>query len=133
MPDPDVSAEITAPHGRRSGAALDLYALNERAFSAGTIDGAESYVHIASGSLQLAVRIARLSDARHNLMAAVESRTAIDTAVGVVMAQNRCNLETAVAMLKRASSSRNVKLRDIAASDIASVAHDPSVAPHVDA
>jgi hypothetical protein len=32
-----------------------------------------------------------------------------------------------------ASSSRNVKLRDIAASVIASVAQDPSVAPHFDA
>jgi hypothetical protein len=62
-----------------------------------------------------------------------QSRTAIDTTVGVVMAQNRCDQEAAVAMLKRASGSRNVKLRDIAASVIASVAQDPSVAPHFDA
>ena len=150
---PDVTAEPRWPefmaavfeHGVRSilavpfeleqedaRAALNLYALNEHAFSPGTIDAAESYVHIASGSLQLAVRIARLSDARHNLMSAMESRTAIDTAVGVVMAQNRCDQEAAFAMLKRASSSRNAKLRDVAASVIASVAQDPSVATHFD-
>lgn len=111
-------------------AALNLYALNDRAFSAEIIDTAESYVHIAANSLQLAVRIARLSDARQNLMAAMESRTMIDTAVGVVMAQNRCNQEAAFAMLKRASSSRNAKLRDIAASVLASVAQDPAVRTH---
>ena len=111
-------------------AALNLYAAKEDAFSAETIDTAESYVHIAAGSLQLAVRIARLSDARQNLMAAMESRTAIDTAVGVIMAQNRCSQEAAFATLKRASSSRNMKLRDIAVSVLASVAQDPSVATH---
>lgn len=111
-------------------AALNLYAAKENAFSAETVDTAESYVHIAAGSLQLAVRIARLSDARQNLMAAMESRTAIDTAVGVIMAQNRCSQEVAFATLKRASSSRNMKLRDIAVSILASVARDPSVATH---
>lgn len=151
---PDVRAESRWPeylaavagHGVRSilavpfnfgqedaQAALNLYALNDLAFPAVTIDAAESYVHIASGSLQLAVRIARLSDARQNLMAAMESRTAIDTAVGVVMAQNRCSQESAFAMLKRASSSRNVKLRDVAASVLASVAQDSSVTTHFDA
>lgn len=113
-------------------AALNLYALRERAFSPGTIDAAESYVQLAAASVQLALRIARLSEARQNLMAAMASRTAIDTAVGVVMAQNRCSQEAAVAMLKRASSSRNVKLHDIAASVLASVSRDPSVATHFD-
>lgn len=113
-------------------AALNLYAFSQQAFSPETIDAAESYVHIAAGSLQLAVRIARLSDARQNLMAAMESRTAIDTAVGVVMAQNRCSQEAAFAMLQRASNARNVKLRDVAASVLASVSRDSQVVTHFD-
>lgn len=111
-------------------AAFNLYSLSKNAFSAGTIDAAESFVHIAAGSLQLAVRIARLRDARQNLMAAMESRIAIDTAVGVIMAQNRCSQEAAFATLKRAASSRNTKLRDIAVSVLASVAQNPTVATH---
>lgn len=87
-------------------AALNIYALKEDTFSPEIIAAAESYVHIASGALQLAVRIARLDDARQNLIAAMESRTAIDTAVGVIIAQSRCSQEAAFATLKRASSSR---------------------------
>lgn len=44
----------------------------------------------------------------------MESRTDIDVAVGIVMAQNRCSQAEAFEILQRASSTRNVKLRVIA-------------------
>jgi hypothetical protein len=49
------------------------------------------------------------------------------------MAQNRCSQETAMKILKIASSTRNVKLRDIAGSVVASLSQDPNVRTHFDA
>ena len=61
------------------------------------------------------------------------SRTTIDLAAGAIMGQNRCNQETAMAILKTASSTRNIKLRDVAARVIASVSADDTVSTHFDA
>lgn len=92
--------------------------------------GLDDYAYHASKALRLAVRISQLAEAKSNLAAALESRTTIDLATGAIMAQNRCSQETAVRILKIASSTRNAKLRDVAASVIASVADDPQVRTH---
>ena len=63
----------------------------------------------------------------------MKSRTTIDLAAGVIMAQNRCSQATAMAILKNASSARNVKLRDVAATVVASVSSDATVTTHFDA
>jgi AmiR/NasT family two-component response regulator len=63
----------------------------------------------------------------------MESRTMIDLATGAIMAQNRCSQEAAMKILKIASSTRNVKLREIAASVVASISEDPRVRTHFDA
>ena len=49
-----------------------------------------------------------------NLRAAMASRTVIDVATGIIIAQNRCTQAEAVELIKRASSNRNVKLREVA-------------------
>jgi AmiR/NasT family two-component response regulator len=90
-------------------------------------------IHIASKALRLAVRISQLAEAKAHLIAAMESRTTIDLATGAIMAQNRCSQETAIRILRIASKTRNVKLRDIAASVVASISHDPRVRTHFDA
>ena len=59
--------------------------------------------------------------AREDLQAAMEHRTSIDLACGVVMAQNRCSQEEAMAILTRVSSNRNQKLRDVAAEVLGNV------------
>ena len=63
----------------------------------------------------------------------MKSCTTIDLAAGVIMAQNRCSQATAMAILKNASSARNIKLRDVAATVIASVSSDTAVTTHFDA
>jgi GAF domain-containing protein len=114
-------------------AGLNLYSTRSHGFSGEDVSLVEAYSYHASKALRLAVRISQLAEAKTNLMAAMESRTTIDLATGAVMAQNRCSQETAVKILKIASSTRNVKLRDIAASVVASLSHDPSVRTHFDA
>ena len=78
------------------------------------------------------MRLAQLAEDRDNLAAALESRTIIDLATGIIMAQNNCNQETAIKVLRSASNTRNRKLRDVAALLVASVGKDPNVITHFD-
>jgi AmiR/NasT family two-component response regulator len=48
------------------------------------------------------------------LAEAMKSRAIIDQAMGVVMARERCDAATAMDMLRRASQTANVKVREIA-------------------
>ena len=114
-------------------AGLNLYSTRSHGFGVEDISMVETYSYHASKALRLAVRISQLADAKAHLMAAMESRTTIDLATGAIMAQNRCSQDTAIRILKIASSTRNVKLRDIAASVVASISQDPSVRTHFDA
>ncbi|MFF2246050.1 GAF and ANTAR domain-containing protein [Arthrobacter sp. NPDC058130] len=114
-------------------AGLNLYSTRSHGFSGDDIGMVETYSYHASKALRLAVRISQLAEAKAHLMAAMESRTTIDLACGAIMAQNRCSQETAMKILGIASSTRNVKLRDIAASVVASISQDPRVRTHFDA
>ncbi|MET4147191.1 GAF and ANTAR domain-containing protein [Arthrobacter sp. UYCo732] len=114
-------------------AGLNMYSTRSHGFTGEDIGNVESYAYHASKALRLAVRISQLAEAKTNLTAALESRTVIDLAAGAIMAQNRCSQEAATKILKIASSSRNVKLRDIAASVVTSLTTDPSVRTHFDA
>ena len=60
------------------------------------------------------LKVVDLASTTSDLRAALESRAVIDQAVGVLMAQNRCSPQEALAMLRRASQRDNVKLRDLA-------------------
>jgi ANTAR domain/GAF domain len=75
----------------------------------------------AAGALALAIRLAERSDMIAHLRAALTSRSIIDQAIGVLMAQQRCGARSAFDILRKASQSRNVKLRDVAAGIVASV------------
>ncbi|WP_181035067.1 GAF and ANTAR domain-containing protein [Arthrobacter sp. B0490] len=74
------------------------------------------FVEQASRALEMAMRVARHQDTSEDLLQAMESRTSIDIAIGIIIAQNRCTQEEAFALLKSASNSRNTKLREVAES-----------------
>jgi GAF domain-containing protein len=114
-------------------AGLNLYSTRSHGFTGEDISTVETYSYHVSKALRLAVRISQLAEAKTNLIAAMESRTTIDLACGAIMAQNRCSQDTAMKILRIASNTRNVKLRDIAASVVASVSQDPRVRTHFDA
>jgi AmiR/NasT family two-component response regulator len=78
------------------------------------------------------LRLTRLQEAKDNLEAAMKHRTAIDVAVGVIMAQNRCSQDAAITILRKASNSRNAKLHDIATAVIASISPQPSLHTYFD-
>ena len=129
---PDYAAAV-ASHGLRSvlsvpfhlqgdaQAALNLYSDVPHKFDGDAAVRVRGYTREISQALRLAVRFSLHTDSATNLRATLQSRSVIDMAIGIVMAQNRCNQEAAVRILKDASSNGNVKLRDIAASLVQSV------------
>ncbi len=114
-----------------ANAGLDLYSAKEDAFSEDAIEAAQDFARTASVSLRMAVRIAKLTETGMHLQAAMETRTAIDLAAGIIMGQNRCSQDEAVNILKMASSARNTKLNLVAEALIKSVSETPS-ATHFD-
>lgn len=104
-----------------ANAAIDVYCREPNAFSDDVVAQAETFAAEASKSLTLAVRMANLSETSKDLKAALESRTVIDLAAGVVMAQNRCSQQEAIDILKSASNARNMKMHAIAQAVLDSV------------
>lgn len=102
-------------------AALNIYADQRHAYDQAAIEDVRREVALASSALRLAVRLATHRETEGDLVAALESRTTIDLAAGIVMAQNRCTQQEAVEILKTVSNHRNVKLRELAAELVATV------------
>lgn len=101
--------------GNDASAALNFFASKPRAFTAEAYDKAVEFGETAARTLHLAVRIGTAQKRAKDLENAMQSRTSIDLACGVVMAQNRCTQDEAMAILAKVSSNRNQKLRDVAA------------------
>ncbi len=113
-------------------AVLNLYSGRVNGFSADDIATAEAFAGQAAGSLKLVLRITQLSEARNDLALALKSRTTIDMAIGAIMAENRCTRDTAFGILTKASSTRNVKLREVAAAVIASISGENEIGTYFD-
>ncbi|WP_411374375.1 GAF and ANTAR domain-containing protein [Arthrobacter sp. MPF02] len=107
-------------------AALLLYSRRPNRFEGRVLEFAEDFVSQTSLALRLAVRFAHYSEAAANLRATLESRTVIDMAVGIIMAQNRCSQHDAFEILKTASSTRNSKLHDVAAAVVNALGQGPA-------
>ncbi|MBT2567832.1 GAF and ANTAR domain-containing protein [Arthrobacter sp. ISL-85] len=95
-------------------AALNFFATRPGVFTADVYDKAVGFAAAAHNTLNLSVRIHTAQNRADDLEAALESRTAINLACGVIMAQNRCSQEEAMEILTKVSSNRNRKLRDVA-------------------
>ena len=107
--------------GGEAQGVTNLYSRRPNGFSDVDVRTAENFVANASRSMQLALSMARLKGVHDDLVAAMQSRTIIDMAVGVVMAQNGSSQAEAISILTRASNSRNRKLRDVASTVVDSV------------
>lgn len=112
-------------------AALNIFATVPDVFDPATITSAELFASQAQRALRLAVRIGVRQQLADDLRTAMESRTTIDLAAGIIMGQNRCSQNEAMAILGKASSGRNKKLRDVAAGLVNSFGGEP-VTTHFD-
>jgi len=107
-------------------AALLLYSRRAHRFEGRLLKFAEDFVSQTSLALRLAVRFAHYSETAANLRATLESRTVIDMAVGIIMAQNRCSQQDAFGILRTASSTRNTKLHEVAAAVVNALGQGPA-------
>lgn len=103
-----------------STAALNLYTREVDAFTEEEIDAARRFAEAVSTVVAIAVRIAAFAEDVEDRRRAMKTRSTIDTAVGIIMAQNRCSQEEAVTVLKAASNHRNIKLRALTEELVAS-------------
>ena len=106
---------------------VNLYSPQAGAFSGEDLAEARRFAADASRALLLALRISQLRESRQDLSAAMQSRTIIDMAIGAIMAQNRCGRDAAFKILRNTSNNRNLKIRDIAAGIVASIAGDTDI------
>lgn len=120
----DVRSSLSLPiiaRGRAAAGALNLYFTRPGGFDTGHVERGMHFADQCSGALQLATRLAEQADLTAQMRQAMESRSVIDQAMGIVMAQNRCDAETAFGLLRAASQNRNVKLRVVAADIVRSL------------
>lgn len=95
-------------------AVMNLYSQEPNRFH-GPLQGmVQAHVGQTSKAFRLAVLVAERTQRANDLSHALKSRTTIDLAVGMLMGQNRCTQAEAFEILKSASSTRNIKLRDLA-------------------
>lgn len=124
--DTDIGAILALPLdlNSTSAAVVNLYSAHPHSFGEEDVRAAQRVTTTGAKALQLALKMSQLQDARANLAAALDSRTTIDTAVGIIMAQNRCGRDAAFQILADASSHRNIKLRAVAEAVVAHIAGD---------
>jgi AmiR/NasT family two-component response regulator len=109
-----------------------LYSPHRRAFGTEETQRLEHFARSASRALAVAVRLASYTALVDQLRASLATRAVIDQALGIIMAQNRCNQADAFGMLRGASQRRNVKLRQLAEEIVASVSGQQPQPPPFD-
>lgn len=83
-------------------------------FAPDMVAEASWFAAVATESMNLAIEVRSVRSAGDNLKAVLESRTSIDVACGVIMAQNRCSYPDAFGKLAAVSRQRNLKVRNVA-------------------
>lgn len=106
---------VAVPLGLNGGtsSALVFLARTGTGFQ-GLLAEAKWFAGVATHSMRLALEVRSVRSAGDNLKAVLESRTSIDVACGVIMAQNRCTYPEAFIKLASASRQRNLKVRSVA-------------------
>jgi transcriptional regulator with GAF, ATPase, and Fis domain len=79
----------------------------------------------AAAAIMVAGRYAEAHALAGQLHQAMQSRSVIDQAIGIIMAESRCTAAEAFATLSRASNNRSIKLRELAAEIVGRVAGGP--------
>lgn len=97
-----------------ASASLNFFGLAPGLFTEEVMGEAVIFTRKAGQALRLALRTLTAERLAADLKTAMESRTTIDIAVGMIMAQNRCTQEEAYQFLLRASTSRDMTIRDVA-------------------
>jgi ANTAR domain/GAF domain len=114
--------------GRRLGA-LNLSSHDPDGFSQLDEDLISLFTVPAAAAIVVVGRYREARDLAAQLEQAMQSRSVIDRAIGIIMAESRCDADQAFAVLTRASNNRNIKLRDLATEIVTQVGGGPPSHP----
>jgi len=114
--------------GRTLGA-LNLSSHDTDGFSQLDEDLISLFTVPAAAAIVVVGRYSEARDLAEQLEQALGSRAVIDQAIGIVMAESRCDADQAFATLTRASNNRNMKLRDLATEIVMRVGGRPPTHP----
>jgi GAF domain-containing protein len=98
----------------RSVGAFNIYSKQPGVFTDGSLVRARMLVAAAAGAVEIARRLTEQAELNDDLKAAMASRRVIDQALGITMAQESCDAETAFGLLRRTSQNEHRKLREVA-------------------
>lgn len=111
--------------------ALCLYAHERNMFPEAVQRVAVQFVEPAAVLLSGVLHRVTQAELIEQMRAGMASRAVIDQAIGIVMAQRRCAPGEALNILRKISNDRNIKLRDVAAALVQSIAErDPGRPPY---
>jgi GAF domain-containing protein len=114
--------------GRRLGA-LNLASRQTDGFSQLDEDLISLFTVPSAAAIVVVGRYFEARDLAANLEQALQSRAVIDHAIGIIMAESRCDADQAFAILNRASNNRNIKLRELATEIVMQVSRQPQSQP----
>jgi hypothetical protein len=99
---------------RDAAATLTFFSTSPEAFADGAVAACEALALRAAKAVRLAVRFESAQGVNRDLLQAMRSRTVINVATGILMAQSRCSQSEAFELLAKVSNTRNVKVRIVA-------------------
>src|SRR4051794_18868301 len=108
------SLSVGLPVPQRVVGALNLYADGDAAFDEQAVELAETFAGYAGVAIANAALYTSTANLAKNLQAAMQSRSVIEQAKGIVMGRNRCTADEAFTILVAMSQKRNAKLRTLA-------------------
>ena len=108
---------------------LNLYGDEVDTFGEPELRKARLYVDEVARALRLSLLLAQQATLAQDLETAMLSRSTIDQALGVIMGQSRATRDEAFEILRAASQSRNLKLREVAALTIQDLTGHPPTDP----
>ena len=110
---------LNSPNGLMG--CYNFYSMRSDGFAEESRGQLEVFASNAAGAVAVAMKLADQAQLSDNLHQALTSRAVIDRAIGIIMAQQRCDADPAFDILRRASQNRNVKLRELAAEIVTAV------------
>jgi hypothetical protein len=120
------SAAVPAHVTEGADIALNLYSDRVDPWTTDALERADAYAQAIARTVGLCLQVAGLTDQVHDLEQAVAVRDVVNQAIGVTMATNGCTAAEAPAILRSASTTRDVDMVEVASELVHGVTgHDP--------